>query len=185
MLLLGALFALFVVGFWLYCLVDVALTPGSECRGLPKGAWIAVVGGTFVIGAVMWLVFRHPARPTVSSVPRGNGPRDPSPRAPQTRGEARGQAAGRDVRPGPRARNGHDLTGGPPEGGDSPVMSGRPEADAALRRHPAGRSRPHRTASRSRPQGPDDDPEFLSSLNRAIHGAEPGDDPASGPGDEF
>ncbi len=62
-------------------------------------------------------------------------------------------------------------------------MSGRLEADAALRRHPAGRSRPRRPSSRSRPQGPDDDPEFLRSLNRAIHGAQPGDDPATGPGE--
>jgi hypothetical protein len=179
MLLLGALFALFMVGFWLYCLVDVALTPGSECRGLPKGAWIAVVGGTFVIGAVMWLVFRQPARPTVSSVPRGNGPEDPPPPVP----EVRGRAARRNVPGGPPAGTGQDLAGGAPGGGEGPVMSGRLEADAALRRHPAGRSRPRRPSSRSRLQGPDDDPEFLRSLNRAIHGAEPGDDPATGPGE--
>jgi hypothetical protein len=179
MLLLGALFALFMVGFWLYCLIDVALTPGSECRGLPKGAWMAVVGGTFVIGAVMWLVFRHPARPTVSSVPRRNGPGDPPPPVP----EARRGAGRRNVRGGPHGGNGQDLAGGAPGSGEGPVMSGRLEADAALRRHPAGRSRPHRPSGRSRPQGPDDDPEFLRSLNRAIRGAEPGDDPATGPGE--
>ena len=64
MLLLGALFVLMVAGFWLYCLVDVALTPGSECRGLPKAAWIAIVAGTFAVGAAVWLGFRDPARPT-------------------------------------------------------------------------------------------------------------------------
>ena len=42
MLLLGALFALFGAGFWLYCLTDVALTPGRECRALPKTAWIVL-----------------------------------------------------------------------------------------------------------------------------------------------
>jgi hypothetical protein len=62
MLLLGALFALFLAGIWLYCLVDVALTPGDKCPGLPKAAWIALVGGTFIIGAAMWLAVRRPAR---------------------------------------------------------------------------------------------------------------------------
>lgn len=61
MLLLAALFVLLVAGFWLYCLVDVALTPGGECRGLPKAAWIALVAGTFVVGAAVWLGFRDPA----------------------------------------------------------------------------------------------------------------------------
>ena len=79
MLLLGALFALFMAGFWLYCLVDVALTPGDECPGLPKAAWIALVGGTFIIGAVMWLAVRRPARPTVSP---GPGPSDAGPVSP-------------------------------------------------------------------------------------------------------
>ena len=64
MLLLGALFVLMVAGFWLYCLVDVSLTPGSECRGLPKAAWIIIVAGTFAVGAAVWLGFRDPARPT-------------------------------------------------------------------------------------------------------------------------
>ncbi|MBV9795045.1 MAG: PLDc N-terminal domain-containing protein [Actinobacteria bacterium] len=63
MLLAGALFALFMVGFWLYCLVDVVLTPSDECRRLPKAAWVAVVAVTFVIGAVAWLAVRSPADP--------------------------------------------------------------------------------------------------------------------------
>jgi hypothetical protein len=64
MLLLGALFALFIGGFWLYCLADVTLTPSDEFGQLPKAAWIAVVAGTFVIGAVAWLAVRRPAQPT-------------------------------------------------------------------------------------------------------------------------
>ena len=62
MLLLGALFALFAGGFWLYCLADVALTPSDECPRLPKAAWVAVVAGTFVIGAAVWLAVRRPAQ---------------------------------------------------------------------------------------------------------------------------
>ena len=65
MLLLGALFALFAGGFWLYCLVDVALTPSDECPRLPKAAWVAVVAGTFVVGATVWLAVRRPAQLTV------------------------------------------------------------------------------------------------------------------------
>src|SRR5271165_3482439 len=101
MLLLGALFALFMAGIWLYCLVDVALTPGDECPGLPKAAWIAVVGGMFIIGAVLWLAVRRPARPTVSPGPPGHAPGDPSRPAVS---RARGGAVRRNLRPGPRAR---------------------------------------------------------------------------------
>ena len=65
MLLLGALFVLFAGGFWLYCLADVALTPSDECPRLPKAAWVAIVAGTFVVGAIVWLAVRRPAQLTV------------------------------------------------------------------------------------------------------------------------
>jgi hypothetical protein len=38
---------------------------------------------------------------------------------------------------------------------------------AVLTRHPAGRAR---VAATARPNGPDDDPEFLRALDRAIRG---------------
>jgi hypothetical protein len=62
MLLSVALLALFVTGFWLYCLTDAILTPAPDCRGLAKPAWLAVITGTFVIGALAWLVARPPGR---------------------------------------------------------------------------------------------------------------------------
>jgi peptidoglycan/LPS O-acetylase OafA/YrhL len=62
MLLASALFALFLGGFWLYCLTDALLTPASECRGMPKPAWIAVIAATFIGGAVAWLIVRQPVR---------------------------------------------------------------------------------------------------------------------------
>ena len=65
MLLLGALFVLFAGGFWLYCLADLALTPSDEFPRLPKAAWVAVVAGTFVVGAIVWLAVRRPAQLTV------------------------------------------------------------------------------------------------------------------------
>src|ERR1700730_5390477 len=52
MLLAGALFALFMMGFWLYCLTDAILTPPGECRGMPKPAWIAVITLTCIGGPV-------------------------------------------------------------------------------------------------------------------------------------
>ena len=62
MLLSGALFALFMTGFWLYCLTDAILTPASECRGMPKPAWIVVIIVTFIGGAIAWLIVRQPVR---------------------------------------------------------------------------------------------------------------------------
>jgi len=62
MLLSGALFALFMTGFWLYCLTDAILTPASECRGMPKRAWIAIIVLTFIGGAIAWLIVRPPVR---------------------------------------------------------------------------------------------------------------------------
>jgi hypothetical protein len=179
MLLLGALFALFLSGFWLYCLVDVALTPRSECRGLPKAAWIVVVAGTFVIGAAAWLAVRHPAGVTVTAAPpagfktRGNDAGgDPDDLPPPFLPEGRDRHLPRKSRPDPRVWV-------------APDYYGSLEAEAALMRHPAGRSRPRRASSRpTRPRGPDDDPEFLRSLDRAIRGLEAGDDPAGWTGDE-
>ena len=43
------------------------------------------------------------------------------------------------------------------------------DADDAVARHPAGRARVADTG-RAAPKGPDDDPEFLRALDRAIHG---------------
>jgi hypothetical protein len=61
MLLASALFALFMLGFWLYCLTDAILTPAAECRGMSKSAWIAVITVTFIGGAIAWLIVREPA----------------------------------------------------------------------------------------------------------------------------
>jgi hypothetical protein len=46
-----------------------------------------------------------------------------------------------------------------------------PGADDALRRHPAGRARHPRSAI-----GPEDDPEFISSLEWLIRGGDPDDE---------
>lgn len=145
MLLSGALFALFMMGFWLYCLTDAILTPPPECRGLSKPAWIAVIALTFIGGAIAWLIVREPLR-------------NPS----------RGAVARRQARWDPDAPG--DLAD--PDSGY--FRSQRwTAADDAVARHPAGRSRVAGSGpgnGHGVPKGPDDDPEFLRALDRAIRG---------------
>jgi hypothetical protein len=128
MLLSGALFALFMTGFWLYCLTDAIVTPAPECTGLPKRAWIVLIVVTFIGGALAWLVVRQPARDS-------SKPLAPMP----------------DWDPDSSDDEGYFL-----------------RQDDALARHPAGRE--IRTDPRQPPKGPDDDPDFLRALDRAIHG---------------
>jgi len=54
-----------------------------------------------------------------------------------------------------------------------------PGADDALRRHPAGRARHGGTGAGHRGPaiGPDDDPEFISSLEWMIRGGDPDEEP--------
>jgi hypothetical protein len=132
MLLASALFALFLGGFWLYCLTDAILTPATECRGMAKPAWIALIAATFIGGAVAWLIVRQPVR-------SGTGRYAPAPRWDL------------DV-----AHDDADFAAG----------EGWTDADDAVARHPAGRARPV-----GAPKGPDDDPDFLRALDRAIRGS--------------
>ena len=129
MLLSGALFALFMMGFWLYCLTDAILTPASEFRGMPKPAWIAVIALTFIGGAVAWLIVREPLRSPASPLAPAPHPDDP----------------------GARYFRRERWT----------------DADDAVARHPAGRAR---ISAATATTGPDDDPEFLRALDRAIRG---------------
>ena len=118
MLLLGALFAAFIVGFWLYCLVDVALTPSNEFRRLPKAGWIAVVAGTLIIGAVAWLAVRRPAQPTVASLFPGSAARPGG-----TSGSDEGSRGGRGGRRDGGGGNGGAAQDRGPAGGAA--FSGR------------------------------------------------------------
>jgi hypothetical protein len=54
-----------------------------------------------------------------------------------------------------------------------------PAADDALRRHPAGRARHGGTGDENPGPviGPDDDPEFINSLEWLIRGGDPDDEP--------
>jgi hypothetical protein len=133
MLLSGALLALFMTGFWLYCLTDAILTPAPECRGLTKPTWVAVIAVTFIGGALAWLIVRRRAH-------------DPS----------------RPLTPAPRWN---------PDGFDNedhfPSQHWTDAGDAESR-HPAERA--GIAGTQAAPIGPDDDLEFLRTLDRAIDG---------------
>jgi|SRR5580704_16076804 hypothetical protein len=148
MLLSGALFALLMTGFWLYCLTDAILTPAAEFRGMPKPAWIVVITVTFIGGAIAWLLVRPPVRSSSASLapmPGSDPERPDDPDDPNEPDE-------------------------PDDLGDDYFRAGRwTDADDAVARHPAGRARVADTG-RAGPRGPDDDPEFLRALDRAIHG---------------
>jgi hypothetical protein len=77
MLLSGALFALFMTGFWLYCLTDAVLTPAAEYRGLPKPAWVVIITVTFIGGAIAWLIMRWSVRSSSARLLTPTPPRDP------------------------------------------------------------------------------------------------------------
>ena len=133
MLLSGALVALFMLGFWLYCLTDAVLTPASEFRRMPKPTWITIISLTFIGGAIAWLIVREP--PRYSSAP-------------------------------PLPRQAPDRPGEPGDPGEDYFRTEWwTDADDALARHPAGRTRV------APPRGPDDDPEFLRALDRTIRGS--------------
>ena len=143
MLLSGALFALFMTGFWLYCLTDAIFTPASECRGVSKPAWIVIIAVTFIGGAIAWLIVRQPVRSS-------SGLSEPMPYVDQD---------------------------GSSDSADGHFRTGRwTDADDAVARHPAGRARmadaagPAKGPTAGHAQGPDDDPEFLRALARAIRG---------------
>ena len=75
MLLLGALFALLAIGVWLYCVVDILITPGAGCRYLPKPAWLAIVTLAFGAGAIAWLLLGRPFSMPQRRTWQARGPR--------------------------------------------------------------------------------------------------------------
>jgi hypothetical protein len=53
---LDGVVALFVFALWVYCFIDVLLTPDGEQRNLPKLAWVFIVLLFADIGSIAWLV---------------------------------------------------------------------------------------------------------------------------------
>jgi hypothetical protein len=53
---------LFIIGFWVWALLDVIATDASDCRNLPKGVWLILVLLLGDIGALAWILFGRPPR---------------------------------------------------------------------------------------------------------------------------
>ena len=157
MLLSGVLFVLFLDGCWLYCLADAALTPAEEYRGLSKVTWLFIIVATFIVGAIAWLIARRswPARSWAAS--QGTRPASPTSSDTDPAWFANWMAF-----------DGTDGTGTDGTGAD-----GAGATDAAVARHPAGRSKKAAQEGWIAPKGPDDDVEFLRLLDRRIHGTSP------------
>ncbi|QXJ23552.1 PLDc N-terminal domain-containing protein [Actinomadura graeca] len=59
------LVTLFLIGIWLFCLLDVLQTDASEMRHLSKSGWFIVTLLGFLLGALLWLLDGRPRhRPT-------------------------------------------------------------------------------------------------------------------------
>lgn len=81
---------LIFLAVWVFCFIDVLVTPEAQCRNLPKLAWVFIVLLFSLIGSIAWLVAGHtwgrtgstPARPSGSwlgsRVPAAGGAGRPS-----------------------------------------------------------------------------------------------------------
>ncbi|WP_028932227.1 PLD nuclease N-terminal domain-containing protein [Pseudonocardia spinosispora] len=55
-------FSMAVFILWIFCLVDVLTTAESDCRNLPRIAWLVIVFLFMLVGSVCWLAFGRPNR---------------------------------------------------------------------------------------------------------------------------
>ena len=167
MLLSGVLFVLFLDGCWLYCLADAALTPAEEFPGLSKITWLCIIVATFIVGAIAWLIARRswPARSWAAS----QGTRPASPTSSDTDPAWFANWMAFDGTDG----TGTDGAGTDGTGNDGTGTDGAGATDAAVARHPAGRSKKAAQEGWIAPKGPDDDVEFMRLLDRRIHGTSP------------
>ncbi|MEJ7649783.1 MAG: PLD nuclease N-terminal domain-containing protein [Nakamurella sp.] len=69
MLYLGGVVGFALLALWVFCLVDVILTPEGECRNLPKLAWLLIVLILPDVGSIIWLIAGRPR----STQPRFSG----------------------------------------------------------------------------------------------------------------
>lgn len=51
---------LLVLALWIFCFIDVLVTPESSCRNLPKLAWVFIVLLVPFLGSIGWLVAGRP-----------------------------------------------------------------------------------------------------------------------------
>jgi hypothetical protein len=60
MLYFDGLGGLIMLGLWIFCFIDVLLTPDGACRNLPKLGWVFLVLLIPVVGPIAWLVAGRP-----------------------------------------------------------------------------------------------------------------------------
>ena len=62
------------IGFWVYAMVDCAMTDSSRARGIPKSAWVVVILLLPIVGAALWFLVGKDR-----TVGRGGSRRDVAP----------------------------------------------------------------------------------------------------------
>lgn len=73
MIMFGGLVGLIAIAAWIYCFIDVLLTPEQQCRNLPKLAWVFIVLLFADFGAIAWLIAGRPWVAKGTARPGGGG----------------------------------------------------------------------------------------------------------------
>ena len=60
------LIVLALVGFWLYCLLDVIAMDAGRVRNLSKPLWLVIVLLVPVLGGIAWLMLGRPPRASLA-----------------------------------------------------------------------------------------------------------------------
>lgn len=60
MLYAGGLLGVVLLLVWLFCIIDVIMTPADECRYLPKLLWLGIVVLLSDLGSIVWLLAGRP-----------------------------------------------------------------------------------------------------------------------------
>jgi hypothetical protein len=113
----GGLLGAVLLVVWLFCIVDVIMTPADECRHLPKLLWLGLVILLGDIGSALWLLVGRPwanGSPLERMLGRiGSGVPRVRPPRPVRRDESRRRRC--LSRPGPRTGRGPATDRGRPQ----------------------------------------------------------------------
>ncbi len=69
------LIALLILGFWIFCIVDVITTDEGSVRNLPKLVWLLIVIFLAEIGSIAWLIAGRPRGAAANTPYKGNAGR--------------------------------------------------------------------------------------------------------------
>jgi hypothetical protein len=73
MLYFDGLGGLILLGLWVFCFIDVLMTPEYAVRNLPKLAWVFIVLLFSLIGSIAWLVAGRPWDRASAAAPKAAG----------------------------------------------------------------------------------------------------------------